>query len=59
MMISEILFNIGLVVCTIAVIYGGIQGLFSLKESENSQYRIFALLFCATFVLLLLSELLK
>ena len=58
-MLSEILFDIGLVICAIAVVYGGIQGLFSLKESENSQYRNFAFLFCASFVLLLLSELLK
>lgn len=58
-MLSEILFDVGLLMCAITVIYGGIQGLFSLKESENRQHRIFAILFCITFLLILLAELLR
>ena len=58
-MLSEILFGIGLFMCAITVIYGGIQGLFSLKESENRQHRIFVVLFCISFLSILISELLR
>lgn len=58
-MLSEILFDIGLVMCAIAVVYGGIQGLFSLIEYENKQMKIFASILCVSIILLILAELVK
>lgn len=58
-MLTDILFKISLVLIIIAVIYGGVQGLFSLTEQDPKKNKIYRSTLLAGAVLLFLSLLVK
>lgn len=58
-MLTDILFGISLVLIVIAVIYGGVQGLFSLTEQDPKKNKIYRGILLAGIVFLFLSLLAK
>lgn len=58
-MLTDILFGISLVLIVIAVIYGGVQGLFSLTEQDPEKNKIYRGILLAGIVFLFLSLLVK
>lgn len=58
-MLTNIIFGISLILIIVAIIYGGIQGLFSLTEQDPKKNKIYRGILLAGIVFLFLSLLAK
>ena len=58
-MLTNIIFGISLILIVVAIIYGGVQGLFSLTEQDPKKNKIYRGLLLAGIVFLFLSLLAK
>lgn len=58
-MFTDVLFGISLVLIVIAIIYGGVQGLFSLTEQDPKKNRIYRWILLTGVIFLFLSLLIK
>lgn len=58
-MLTNIIFGISLILIVVAIIYGGVQGLFSLTEQDSKKNKIYRGILLAGIVFLFLSLLAK
>lgn len=58
-MFTNIMFGISLILVIVAIIYGGVQGLFSLTEQDPKKNKIYRRILLAGIVFLFLSLLAK
>lgn len=58
-MLTNIIFGISLILIIVAIIYGGVQGLFSLTEQDPKKNKIYRGILLAGIVFLFLSLLVK
>lgn len=58
-MFTNIIFGISLILIVVAIIYGGVQGLFSLTEQDSKKNKIYRGILLAGIVFLFLSLLAK
>lgn len=58
-MLTNIIFGISLILIVVAIIYGGVQGLFSLTEQDPKKNKIYRGILLAGIVFLFLSLLAK
>lgn len=58
-MLTNIIFGISLILIVVAIIYGGVQGLFSLTEQDPKKNKIYRGILLAGIVFLFLSLLTK
>lgn len=58
-MFTNIMFGISLILVIVAIIYGGVQGLFSLTEQDSKKNKIYRGILLAGIVFLFLSLLAK
>lgn len=58
-MFTNIMFGISLILVIVAIIYGGVQGLFSLTEQDPKKNKIYRVILLAGIVFLFLSLLAK
>lgn len=58
-MLTNIMFGISLILIVVAIIYGGVQGLFSLTEQDPKKNKIYRVILLAGIVFLFLSLLVK
>ena len=58
-MLTNIMFGISLILIVVAIIYGGVQGLFSLTEQDPKKNKIYRGVLLAGIVFLFLSLLAK
>lgn len=58
-MFTNIMFEISLILIIVAIIYGGVQGLFSLTEQDPKKNKIYRGILLAGIVFLFLSLLVK
>lgn len=58
-MFTNIMFGISLILVIVAIIYGGVQGLFSLTEQDPKKNKIYREILLAGIVFLFLSLLAK
>ena len=58
-MLTNIMFGISLILIVVAIIYGGVQGLFSLTEQDHKKNKIYRGILLVGIVFLFLSLLAK
>ena len=58
-MFTNIMFEISLILIIVAIIYGGVQGLFSLTEQDPKKNKVYRGILLAGIVFLFLSLLVK